>query len=330
MLAEAESAQQLSDLFYSCAPHDYFDWRFGLLALAGDQTKDLEGLFREGISFGGFEISKREGAGDGGADPDQAELDEEARRRYSFAVAEATALLHHISETLLRLYFAHCELPVAPWLEIARERIHSRFKERVRARFVDSEADEAGYRSIAQVFWATVDHTKLSPPIEESEFRAGIENIDKWLRFFARNFLDDAHLYNALKHGLAVNAGDSALKIGDGEIFKADGPSLLYLGVKEEKDRRVWALTTRWIDLAHTMGACYIGIKLIETLWSVSRFRYTGKTDGQIGVYTGPPYEETQKAWTAKSATGAGVVIASMSMNLRYYAEPDDPEDNGA
>jgi hypothetical protein len=73
-----------------------------------------------------------------------------------------------------------------------------------------------------------------------------------------------------------VNSGESAVKVDDGSILKADGPSLLYLGVQEHEARRVWSLTTRWIDIGQTMGAIYVGIKLIETLWTISRLRYTG------------------------------------------------------
>ena len=193
-------------MFYVAEPHEYFWWRFYLLALAGDAAKDLPAFAKEGVTFAGFRIGPTPDMAED--DRDEEKEDKEAKRRYSFAVAEAVVLLHHVSETLLRLYFAHCEMPPSPWLEVARERQFARFKTRVRGRFVDDETTEADFEKVARLFFGSADRSKLGPTLDERPFREGIENIDRWLRFFASNFLDDAHLYNALKHGLAVNAGD--------------------------------------------------------------------------------------------------------------------------
>src|SRR5690349_6380569 len=57
-----------------------------------------------------------------------------------FVAAESEVLLHHVSETLLRLSLALApsadgEVPDAPWLELARERSFRSFKKRVRRAF---------------------------------------------------------------------------------------------------------------------------------------------------------------------------------------------------
>ncbi|MDQ3580012.1 MAG: hypothetical protein M3443_20925, partial [Actinomycetota bacterium] len=57
------------------------------------------------------------------------EYDEEAAGVY--AAIESTNLLHHAAECLLRLYLAHAGMPPCPWLEVARLRSPSEFKEAV-------------------------------------------------------------------------------------------------------------------------------------------------------------------------------------------------------
>lgn len=303
LLAERESAQRLSEMFYFAEPHEYFSWRFYLLVLAGDASKDLGAFAREGISFAGFSIGPSDAI-----DEDEKEV----QRRYSFAVAEAAALLHHVSETLLRLYFAHCDLPPAPWLEVAREKNFTKFKDKVRMRFVAAETTAEDYARVATVFFGAANPKNLRPVPDERSFNDAVENIDRWLRFFAANFLDDAHLYNALKHGLAVNAGDSSMKIDDGSVISADGPSLLYLGERETGERRLWSLTTRWINLGNTVAMIYVGIRLMQMLWEVSKARYTEERPDQIRVFTAPPLDEFLKSM------GEGILITKMSMDLAY------------
>jgi hypothetical protein len=311
LLAERESAARLNDL-YRAEPHEYFSWRLSLLVLAGDRSKNLAELFKDGVAVDGFRIGPTEST---------VEDAEEVERRYSFVVAESVVLMHHVSETLLRLYLAHCDLPVSPVLEIARERSFARFKKRVRERFLESEPTDANYHEVAQLLYGADDPAKLTPKPDSDKFRASIENIERWLRFFARTFTDEAYLYNALKHGLVANAGDSAMKIDDGSVFSVEGPSVLYVAERETDDRRVWSLTTRWIKLGHSLGAIYVGIKFIETLWTVSRARYTKVFPDQIQIFSGPPFDDFLKSMDE------GIVITTMATDLAYYLPIDEPGD---
>jgi hypothetical protein len=89
---------------------------------------------------------------------------------------------------------------------------------------------------------------------------AGITNIDQWLRYFAREFLDYAPLYNATKHGLAIQPENAELKFSESgaeqAFFTMTGPTILYLEQREHEGRKRWSQTTRWFSLEETLLAC--------------------------------------------------------------------------
>lgn len=314
-LAERESAPGLNRAFYGTEPHEYFWHRLYLLMIAGDESVDLGQFARRGLTVDGFKMGPVERDEDE-ADP-EAEKDEERRRR--FAITDGAALLHHVSETLLRFYLAHESLPSCPWLEIVRERSFSRFKKRVRARFVDASEDVSENRdAIARVFFGTADPMNITPSPKPADWEAGLVNVERWMRFFAREFLDNAHLYNSVKHGLAVQPGEASMKLNDGSVISADGPSVAYLEERELDGRRVWAQTTHWLRVGQILAASYFGIVLMRAVWEIGRARYSGGLPEHIRLFTDPKLEQFLLAG------GEGIVINKMSTNLLYYAEAVD------
>lgn len=311
-LAEHKAASDLNDRFYRSKPHQYFSYRLHLLMLAGDPSVDLHEFIRKGITVDGFTA----GPTDAPEDPESAE------HRQRYVLADAAALLHHVSETLLRLYLAHEHLPPCPWLEIARERHFASFKRRVRARFVEAPEDDAANRdALAQVFHGTTDRTKLTPQPPADLWAASLENIEQWLRFYAHEFLENASLYNSVKHGLAVQPGESAMKLGDGSVISAEGPAIDYLEERERDGRREWVTTTHWLNVGHLLAASFVGIRLIYGIWAVARTRYTGAPWEGVSAFTEPKVKDVLLA------AGEGVVITKMQINLPYYLPEADALD---
>lgn len=308
-LAEEETAPRLNKAFYTAEPHEYFWYRLYLLMIAGDPSVDLGEFTRRGLTVDGFKAGPAEVSED----------EKEAERRQRYVITDAAALLHHVSETLLRFYLAHEPLPLCPWLEIARERNFSRLKVRVRARFVDApDGDLSNREALARVFYGSADRTKLAPEAPAADFDAGLANLEAWLGFFAREFLDNAHLYNSVKHGLAVQPGEASMQLDDGSVIRADGPSVAYLEEREMEGRRMWAETTHWLKVGQLLAATYFGILLMRTLWEIGRARYTDQMPERIRLYSDPKLDEFLLAG------GEGIIISKMSMNLLYYADGVD------
>lgn len=305
-LAEHESAPRLNEGFYNAEPHEYFSYRLHLLMMAGDRSVDLAEFTRRGLTIEGFKAGPADVHEDG----------RETERRHRFVITDAAALLHHASETLLRFDLAHEPLLPCPWLAIVRERSFSRFKKSVRARFVDAPKDDPANRdALARVFYGTADRTKLTPTPDASDFETGLANLEAWMRFFAQEFLDNAHLYNSVKHGLAVQPGSAAMQLDDGSVISAEGPSVAYLEERMLDGRRVWAETTHWLKIGHLLAATYFGILLMRTLWEIGRARYRQTMPERIRLFTDPKLEDFLLAG------GEGIVITKMSMNLLYYAD---------
>jgi len=308
-LAELEAAPRLNHGLYTAEPHEYFSHRLFFLMLAADRTIDLAQFVR-----GGLEVDKVKL----GPNPEATEDKESKQQRYRFVLAESLTLLHHVAETLLRLYFAHAGTPPAPWLALARDRSPEKFKAKVRRRFTDNNhLTEEDREVIATVFHGSSDLTSIDPPPPPERVAAGITNIDRWLRYFAREFLDYAPLYNATKHGLAIQPENAELTFSEADADEAFltmvGPTILYLEQREHEGRKKWSETTRWFSLEETLLASRIGIKMIEGLWDVARARYVGANVDRLWILDEPAYDDFAKM-PRKGDRG------NLKANLPYYA----------
>src|SRR6185312_3755664 len=113
----------------------------------------------------------------------------------------------HVSETVLRYYLAHCPDPsgrfrACPWLDLADEVNFAAFKRAVELRFAD-DSDELTDRrrdDVTRTFYLG-SNGGTDDPAELERLARSVDEIERWLRHFAGYFLDDARLYNAMKHG---------------------------------------------------------------------------------------------------------------------------------
>jgi hypothetical protein len=206
---DGEACHGLNVAFYSVEPHDYFQTRLELLMLAAADSDAIFAAFQKGLEYGALKMGGPETNAPGDAEVDAA--------RTAFVTADAVNLLHHISETLLRLYFAHRpeegKFPASPWLEIAQEVTPGEFKRRVALRFDGgSELDDARRAEVTATFYGSTD-PPCDTPEEADRLRASVDEIERFLHHFARYFLDEAKLYNAMKHGLAIRPGVSSMHL---------------------------------------------------------------------------------------------------------------------
>lgn len=139
--------------------------------------------------------------------------------------------------------------------------------------------DDAWREEIARTFVGRA-YADLSEP----RSRTAVESIEMMLRVFAKDLLDDAHQYNAAKHGLAVNPMPSiGLTIGNagqGGPLHHPGPAFQILEYAGEP--RTWKMTTRWVDPEQTMAYQRIAVLLLRSVWSLGRVMHTDTTEATI------------------------------------------------
>jgi len=297
---------ELNRSFYAAEPHEYFRRRLELLVLQACASTSLERIARRGLRFGRVEIR---GEARGRRSRRDVELEDERRSR--FVIAESLALQHHAAETLLRLYISHQGNPPCPWLVLAAERSPQAFKQAVES-LRDVGVDDLD--AMASVFYGLTSPPEGWPASDE--FKASIENVGSWLRHYSGVFLEGAHLYNAAKHGLAVQPGTAVLRIAETDagapFMSATGPSLSFLELDEKKH---WKWTTQWPSLELSVFSTLFACRLIENLWAVARLCYLDEKppSNSVAFLLEPGFSATADALRTRSP----VTTFSLTLNRR-------------
>jgi hypothetical protein len=295
------ASEQFPDLnrsFYGSDPADYFRKRLDLLILAAAKPRELDAMLAEGLRYGEVTVRQQE------SEP----TDEGAASLQAFVSTEAEVLLHHASEALLRLYFAHAEGQPCPWLECAGLTNFKVFKKRVS----QLRDDPIPAENISRVFLGRISDGS------DDELKVHIDTTGGFLRLVAKRLLSDSNLYNSAKHGLAVLSGPASLVMTDeqtGASFGGGGPSLSYLEIetKDNKDR-LWRRTTRWVDAEQTIVQTHAVITAMSSLWDIARARYTDAEINGVQVLTA----EAVKQFAGFSGTKTSPFTRS-SFSLDYY-----------
>jgi len=202
----------------------------------------------------------------------------EQKRRQRAMVTEAEVLLHHVAETLLTLYLAHEDRPDCPWLEVARMR-QGDLKPQLRKRFGGSYSQKLRREQLAEVFFGSRTPVGLDPRPELEQWEKAVANLDQLLMAYLDIHNERRNLYNAAKHGMAVNSGTAAVKLGEAgapPLIEKSGPSITYLDLTDSKSQPRWQQTTVWIELDQTIALSYLACSLIQSMWMVARARYLG------------------------------------------------------
>jgi len=314
----SENYLGLNTTFYEASPHGYFSERLSNLLLVASKGAALDALIAEGFEFGGLSVPASQSSG--------VSEEERAKAAEHFVTAETEVLSHHVGETLLRLYLAHEGVPACPWLELSRMRTPTEFKASVRRRF-GAETDVPGAKrraEVAKVFYLTDTREALKPAPSEAAWNTSLDVIEEYLSHFARQHLDQAALYNAAKHGLAVRPSRMSLKWNDGALVSVDGAVMQYLYLRDRDDGlRRWYQGTHWVRRDMQMALISRACQLIEALWVAARFRYVPNTRGagaESRLFGRPTPSELMMA-----ADERGFVITDMGQELIYYRPVDEP-----
>lgn len=156
----------------------------------------------------------------------------------------------------------------------------------------------------------------VTEPPSEEKWAEAVRTVDQFLLRYAVNLLDDAHLYNAAKHGLAVKPGEFGVSLGAKEnpIINRHGMALQYLEVIDDE----WKKTIEWVETETSLTYVWMAAELMEQLWNVGRQRYTGEGENRLNVWREDILQVIDET-THKLMGDGPAVLKSMSENLLYY-----------
>jgi hypothetical protein len=257
----------LCERLYQTDPFNYLAQRIVSLLAMKDHGAEVLELVPETFELGASAFTRT------------ADLKAAKRDQWRYAIAESQVVLHHASETVLRLYLGHVDRPAEPWIVIAEERVFWKFRAAVnelRARVLSGDEEDR----IHEVFHGTRNRLEIragSDPAPVEEWDTAARNIGEFLTRFAAICLD-SNAYNAAKHGLVVSAGASRFQVEvDGvEFMRTEGPHIEYL-VNRTDGGDGWGLQTRWVDPDHAIALSLAACHLIRQLWIVARHVYLGE-----------------------------------------------------
>lgn len=256
----AATLKRLNENFYGADPADYFNVRWLALMAFGAKPAQALSLFSEGLTLEHIHFQLTD-----------VTIDPNGVRDY--VTVESQVLLHQVSETLLRLFLAHRDRPPCPWLELAGELSFPAFKKRVRAEILEQRDTAA----VDDVFlaWAA------SGSPEKVNLQEGLKALTHFLRVLAERWLEDAHAYNSMKHGLSIVPSAAELSFmastGGPAVQLGGGPSIEFLECSpwRKDDTREWRGTTIWIDVSETLALIQVAHGMMTSLWDIARARYT-------------------------------------------------------
>lgn len=258
--------------FYGAAPYNYFRQRLTNIVLTAAAPNRLASLVSEGVALGEVTAYFMD-------DSESPLLDSHARDGY--LALEATNLLHHCAETLLRLHLAHESLSICPWFEVANLTRFWEFRQMVRERFREGIRDNSDMARLCQVYFLVDDPGKIT--FAESGMAPSLDNINAYLTYFAGLILDEASVYNSSKHGFAIRSQDVAFEMVD--VFKKSGPAVICLERQEDK---TWRRVVRWVDVEQHLKLIEVACLLMEQLWLIAKARYLGEIPEQLNPFGEP------------------------------------------
>jgi hypothetical protein len=261
---------ELNATFYTARPAEFVNMRINVLSLIACTEEQLAPAFGAdrkigaALSFGGMAVPH-----------------EEERQRY--IQTEAMMLVHHASEALLHLYFAHVEHPECPWLGMASSTDFRAFK----AKINDSLVTGFKQDDVATVFLSGVSPEDAGIELSQEEFDDAIAGVDRLLWDCALRVLGDPFLYNAVKHGLsAIAIDDDQARFewvsDDGQrITLHRGATHAYLHRQRrpgaKRGEKEWFLSMEDSNPQRDLAVARYIATAIGSLWGVAQRRYLGR-----------------------------------------------------
>lgn len=257
-----------NESFYRSDPADYLETRLQTLVIIGARRTELVQMLAEGVEYAGITI--------GPAPPDGPEfVDDGSLDR--FLTIESQQLLHHASETTLRLFQVFATGSTTPWIELNRERMPRRFKEAVEKTFITGTPEPERVADVC------LGSRTPRDGITQDEWDVSVSSITAFLAGFAKCFLEERELYNGIKHGLGVAGGDAVFIVDATQL--GGGPSVEHpiSGDFDDQGNRVWSMRTSWVDIGWSLAMVKVASHIIGSMWQVARYRHLGgEPGGQI------------------------------------------------
>lgn len=261
--------------FYASAPDMYFKQRLANLWTAAANLEEWGPRLRAGIVTEFSTLSVGEG------ERMDSELNDEQLRQY--VTADTEVLHHQIAETVVRLFFAHAGGSRCPWIDVSDEWHIRRFREKVQRHILKPRPEDLT-EACRRAFlgdWPEPPEG-LTELFSREQWDDATLNLAKFLQHFAAQYMEEAGLYNAAKHGMAVNASTGRFRIldEDGNGFGHEGPSLSYLErTQDAPDTNSYQVVQRFVGLLSTWLVCSDGVRMMHNLWHWGRARHLGVTE---------------------------------------------------
>ena len=242
--------------FYEADPADHLQSRIQYLVLIAARGDDVRDLMSEGVELGRLRLAL-------GPAPTRG-------AHASYVTTEAQGVFHHAAEALLRLFLAHRDLPPCPWLEVARLTSFGPFKAKVEE-LAGPDWSPESLDALLPVFLGHVDAS-------EGDLLEAQAVLQQFLQLVSRHYLDGSRMYNAIKHGFAVQSAHHRVTVGDTDgsdpFFEAAGETVTYLEQTSDDLGRHWKLTTMMMNAEHALALATFAVTEIEALWTVAQQRY--------------------------------------------------------
>jgi len=268
---------ELNAIFYTANPSEFVKMRIDALSAMAAPDVFLGPVFAinrpiASMVFPGVEVPP---------------LDVRAR----YIRTEAVAIVHHASEALLRLFFAHVDHPECPWLGMSASTSPAEFKNRV-----DDTLQKGFDRDdIARVFLGGVSREESGVQLTDEKFSEAIDATEVLLIDCGLRFLEDSFLYNAVKHGMtAIALDDKSARLettfeGGEPIPMHTGPVHGYLHKKRDPRAKPsdgqWFLSIDDPVPDRDLAVASLIVYAIDSLWQVARRTHLGRP-GQLVFFS--------------------------------------------
>lgn len=264
---DAKQFPELSARFYSARPANFITLRVNMLSLLACSADLIAPAFASERRIGNIRMSGTDLPNDDD--------------RECYLQMESLMIVHHASEALLRLFFAHIDHPECPWIGMSASSNFNDFKDRI------GEALRDGFEpsDVAMVFLGGRDPQDAAIALSQEEFGEAVEGVARLLEDCATRVLDDAFLYNGAKHGLtAVTINDKSARLdwsqGDKRVTLHRGPIHMFLHrlrfPMAKKNEKEWFYTMADSNPERDLAVTKYIAAAMGSLWAVARRRYIG------------------------------------------------------
>ena len=293
---------ELNRDFYAHSPSQYLRTRITLLIAFGDQRAPVHQALSDGVCAWDMRASLD-------AAPDDDETD-------GFAVVESISIMYLAAESLLRLYFAHVDGDSCPPLQLSSLTSYAKFKQMVGVLLTNPPSIE----TLRGVFRGMLN---APAAVSEELWAEDAEVLQFLVRRAAELLARESNVYNATKHGLAVQPRKSGLRLGSeedprGVIIDHHGSSIRFLNKmpSTERDIQQWRETIQFAFPSINLAIASAFADEIDAVHAVAKSRLLGG-EGSVPIHPGALIDHLRKVPFEANYTG----LLSMAMNRDFQVK---------